>query len=213
MWIVLGILLFLAVLITVILMLPIDIIIKNDEDDNLILLYKFLFKTYGEDPDPNNILVKTIKETSGLSRIEKGNLEKRIEQSGFAFTVSETCRILMNLIKEIAVILKYCKLKKFQMNIVCAGDDAAEAAMEYGKCCAAVYPIAAFFGSVMKCRKKVWDININCNFANDKKTFRYDFLVRISLFRAIIALFKTAYKEARRRIEQENSTTAPNHKS
>ncbi len=211
MWIVLGIIAFLAALITAILLLPIDIIIKNDEDDNLILLYKILFKTFGEDPDPNNLIVKTIKETSGLSRIEKGHLEKSMAQSGLALTVSESCRILVNLIKEIAALLKYCTLKKFEMHIICSGEDAAETATEYGKCCSAVYPAAAFFGSVMKSNKKVWNIDINCDFTNSQKVFRYDFLVRVRLFRALGALFRVSLKEARRRVEQENAVQ--NHKA
>ena len=71
MWIFLGILLFLAVLITVILMLPIYVIIKTDQNGELIIRYRFLFKTYGENPDPNNKIVKTLKEASVLRRLKK----------------------------------------------------------------------------------------------------------------------------------------------
>ena len=52
MWIAIGIAGFIAVLITVILLLPVKVIIKNDENNELILRYRFLFKTYGENPDP-----------------------------------------------------------------------------------------------------------------------------------------------------------------
>ena len=59
MWIFLGILLFIATLITVILLLPVYIIIKSDENGELVLLYKFVGKTFGEEPDPKNPIVVT----------------------------------------------------------------------------------------------------------------------------------------------------------
>ncbi|MBR2447526.1 MAG: hypothetical protein IKB29_00930, partial [Clostridia bacterium] len=77
MWIFLSVLLFLILLITVILLLPISVIIKTDQNDELILRYRFLFKTYGEDPDPNNPIIKTLKEASGISRLEKENLKDK----------------------------------------------------------------------------------------------------------------------------------------
>ena len=58
MWIVLGIIGFLALLITVILLLPVKIILRNDDKEALILRYRFLGKTFGEDPNPDDPIVK-----------------------------------------------------------------------------------------------------------------------------------------------------------
>ena len=76
MWIFLGIVAFLALLITVILLLPVYVIIKTDKNGELIFRYKFLNKIYGEDPDPNNPVVKTLKKASGVSRLEKDKLKE-----------------------------------------------------------------------------------------------------------------------------------------
>lgn len=205
MWIFLGIVAFLALLITAILLLPIDIIIKNDDDDNLILLYKILFKTFGENPDPNNILVKTIKETSGISKIEKDGLKKNVAESGFWSTVSYTARILLSLLQEIVNVLKYCKLKKLNIKAVCAGEDAAETAVDYGKCCAIIYPIAGFLSSNMKVKRKAQKIDIKCDYTNGENIFKYDILIMIRMYHAIAALFRIALKEAKRTAEQQNS--------
>ena len=76
MWIALGIVGGLAALITVILLLPVKVIIRNDEQNELILRYKFLFKTYGEDPDPNDPIIKALKEASGVNRFQKRELKE-----------------------------------------------------------------------------------------------------------------------------------------
>ena len=47
MWIFLGIIAFIILLITVILLLPVYVIIKTDETGEVIFRYKILFKTYG----------------------------------------------------------------------------------------------------------------------------------------------------------------------
>ncbi len=202
MWIFLGIITFIVILITAILLLPVNIIIKNDENNNLILLYKILFKTFGEDPDPDNPLVKLIKETSGVSKIEKKSLEKNIEKSGLLNTVGDTMRILMNLLKEVAGLLKHCTAKKFHIKVVCSEDNAADTAITYGRCCSLVYPVTSFISSNMKVRKKGQNIDISPDFTGNESVLRYDLLISVRLYRAVIALFKVAYKEAKRTTEQ-----------
>ena len=71
MWIALGIIGFLAALITVILLLPVKVIIKNNENNELILRYKFLWKTFGERLDPNDPIIRTLKSLSGYERLER----------------------------------------------------------------------------------------------------------------------------------------------
>ena len=85
--IILGIL---AAIITAILLSPVYVIIKNDKSNNLIILYKLLFKTFGENPDPNHPIVTALKKSTGIERLEKESLEKNIEDSGLSTTVSET---------------------------------------------------------------------------------------------------------------------------
>ena len=58
MWIFLGIVAGLAAIVAIIWSLPVYVIIKSGEDGELILLYRFLGKWYGEDPDPNNPIIK-----------------------------------------------------------------------------------------------------------------------------------------------------------
>ena len=90
MWIFLGILGLIALIITVILLLPVYIIIKNDENGNPIIRYKFLFKTYGENPDPNNPLLKAVKKLAGIDNLSKKQLQHDIARRGVRNTLSQT---------------------------------------------------------------------------------------------------------------------------
>ena len=75
MWIFLGILAFIIILIIAILLLPVYVILRSDENGEVYLRYKILFKTFGEDPDPNNPIIKTLLDASGISEL-KGDKSK-----------------------------------------------------------------------------------------------------------------------------------------
>lgn len=209
MWILLGIVGGLAAIIAIIVSLPVYIIVKSDDDGGLILLYKFLGKLYGEHPDPNNPIIKQLKKSSGVARIERSGLEKSIEQNGFAATMVETCHILADLLKEIAHILRFCTAKKMDIAVVCAEKEAAETAIRYGQCCAAVYPLVGMLSSVMRVRKKARHIDIRCDFSGGEPSFSYDFLIRVSLGHAFAALWRVSLKEAERTYKQNPPASTP----
>ena len=198
----------LAAIITAILLSPVYVIIKNDKSNNLIILYKLLFKTFGENPDPNHPIVKALKKSTGIERLEKESLEKNIEDSGLSTTVSETCRILADLLKEIAKLLKYCTAKEYKLKIICSSDDAAETAVSYGKCCAAAFPLLGLFGSLMKIKKKGRNIDIRCDFTGKKELFRYKFVISVKLCHVLAAFLRVAITEAKRRVALENEAEA-----
>lgn len=203
MWIFLSIVAFLVIIITVILLLPVRIIIKNDENGELILLYKILFKTFGEDPDPNHPVVKALKKSTGVDNLELAKLREQVKQKGLKETVSQTLRILLDLIKEFVGLLKYCKAEKFEFKVVCTGDDAAETAINYGECCAVAYPILGLIGSVLKIKKRGCDVDIRCDYNGKPQIVRYNFVLKVSLYRAIAALWRISLKEAKRQAAKQ----------
>ena len=205
MWIFLSIVGVIALIILAILMLPVYIIIKSDENGELILRYKILFKTFGENPDPNNPILKALKKASGISRLEKKNLQSSAKETGLSTTVSQTLRIVIDLLREVVAILKYCTAKRFYIKVVCAEEDAADTAISYGKCCAAVYPIAGLLSSIMKVHKKGQHIDISCDYLGGKDDFQFDFLISVRLFRVIAAFFRIAFKEAKRTVDEQTS--------
>ena len=198
MWIFLGIVGFLALLITVILLLPVTVIIKTDQNDEVILRYKFLGKTYGEDPDPNNPIIKTLKDVSGITRLEKENLKDEIEKTSFLSALKESLSLITALLKRLLSLLKYCKVKVLKLNIICAEADAAQTAIDYGRCCALVYPFLGFIHSNLKVRKKGEDINISCDYESRKSDYTLEAVLVLRFSRVLEALFRAAYDEAKR---------------
>ncbi len=202
MWIFLGIVGFLALLITVILLLPVYVVIKSDEEEGIILRYKFLGKTYGENPDPNNPIIKTLKKAAGLSRLEKKEMKKSTKKKGYFDTVRESLALILDLLKKILDLLKLCKVKKFYINIVSAEEDAAQAAINYGRYCAVASPVIAFIDANLKIGKRGRDINISCDYDKKEAAFDFDILLMVHLSRVLSALVKVIWEEAKRDSER-----------
>ncbi|MBQ6706141.1 MAG: DUF2953 domain-containing protein [Clostridia bacterium] len=203
MWIVCGIVAFLALLITVILMLPVSIIIKNDDDDQLILRYKFLWMIFGEDPNPDAPLTKALKKASGISQLETDRLKSSAEEVGLSTTVLQTVQIVFDLLREVVRVLKYATMKRFYIKLVCAEEDAADTAISYGKCCAVVYPLVGFVQSVMKVRKKGQHLDISCDYLGGEEQLRFDFVISVRLCHLLSALLRIVLKEAKRTADAE----------
>ncbi len=211
MWIFFGIIAFIAILITAILLLPVYVIIKTDKDGELVLLYKILFKTFGENPDPNNPIIKVLKESSGISQIEGKNLKKSVKESGIVNTLSDVLNILTSLLKELVLLLKYCTLKKFELKIVCSEKDAAKTAISYGQCCSLIYPFLGLIHSIVKrTNKRGQKIDISCDYNNAPEVLSYDILVSVKLCHVLVAFIRILIKEAKRTLQnqEENEETA-----
>lgn len=204
MWILAGIAAFIILLIAVILMLPVDVILKTDPTGELIFRYKFLGKTYGENPDPSNPVVKMLKETSGLSRVEKDKLADSIKSGGLSSTISESLSLIISLLKRLLQLLSHCKVKVLKLRIVCAENDAAKTAIGYGACHAIVWPIIGLVHSNMKVCEKGEEINIACDYSNGKGSAEFETIITVRVFRALVALIHAAADEAKRIAEKEN---------
>lgn len=187
-------------------MLPVYIIIKTDQNGELIFRCKFLNKLYGENSNPNNPIVKTLKDASGVSRLKKDKLKDSVKSGGLSDTVGESLSLIISLLKRLITLLKYCKIKTLKIKIICAEGDAAETAISYGKCYSVVSPIIGFLCSTMKVSKKGKDISINCDYSKHKGSFEFETIVLVRLLRVIIALFLVAVDEAKRKSIQQTKT-------
>lgn len=205
MWIALGIVLFLLVLVTVILLLPIDVILKTDENNNLIFRYRLLGKTYGEHPDPNNPITKFLKRVVGLPRLEQGYLRTRITETDFLTAVKESASLITKLLKRVLELLQFGTVKTLHVNIVCATGDAADTAVCYGACYAAISPLLALLHSHLKIKKSGERICITPDFTANEGAFQFEIFARFRMYRALGALNRAAADETARK---ENDTTS-----
>ena len=224
-WILLGI--FAAILLTVvaILRIPIDLMLKNDQKNKLIFSVKCLFWSFDGKSDKKpkgngakkpakkkdekeNSFIDALKEATGLKKFE--NLKETIKEDGFGETVSKTCSVVVDLFKEVGGLVKHSKAKRFSIHIVCAEDDAADTAINYGRCCSLVYPIVGYLGCYMKIPKRVRDIDISCDYSGQNGAFLYDFIVRVRLGSVLVAAVKIVAKRVLATLEAKRAEEAKN---
>ena len=201
-WILLGIFGFIILLITVILLLPVKVLIKQDEQGNLMLLYKFLFKTFGEDPDPNDPVVRMLKTATGVDRLEKTAVKESIRSKGLKKTLKENYNMLVELCKELLRLLGYCSVSRLHITIRSAGEDVDDAAIHYGACCTATYGLLNVLRGFMKVRERGCKIDISCGFFETESVFQYDVVLITRVGRVLAGLWRTAKEELRRREAQ-----------
>lgn len=206
MWIALGILLFLAVVVTVILMLPVYIIIKNGDGGEFILLYRFLGRTFGDEPRSDSPVIKAVMSATGIDRLKIQTIKRGIRKGGIDITVQQTFSVLMSLLTELRDILRFCVAKKLKVIIISTDDDPGSAAVNHGICCACAYPVLGFLKSELKkVSKRGEHIDIRCDFNADEDTFIYDLLIRVRVVYLLRALIHIIVREARRQIDDSES--------
>lgn len=201
MWILWTILGVIALVITVILLLPVHLIVKNDDNNNLLIHYRFLGKVYGEVPKPDTSVIKSLKEITGITRAQEQISQGKLAEDTYQ-AVKELCDVLGDLLAELATVLRYCTAKVFRVRVVCAAENAADTAITFGKVSMLVYGLGTVAENLMHVRKRGKDLYVTCDFENGQKDLRYEFVICARMYALLPALFRLAMKEVQR--EQEN---------
>lgn len=202
MWIVLGILGSLAALVTIVMLLPVKLIIKNNAQNQFSLRLKFLFMTFDgdtslENTNSNNSIAKAFLSATGIERLRTKQMQKNIQSDGLRETVSESFSILKDLLKELIALLKHCTITRLHIKIRASGEDVDDAAIHYGQCCAATYSLLNVLRSFLKIRKRGCNIDLGCNFF-EKSLFHYEIVLSFRAFRVLGSLWRVALAETRR---------------
>lgn len=194
----LYILLGLLAVITAILLLPVKVIVKNDENNELILRYKLLFKTFGENPNPDDPITKTLKKAGGVERLETATIKKNIRKDGLQKTVSDSYEALVALLKELVFLLRRGTVTRLKIKILCADDSPDQTAIHYGICIAATHTLLAALDSFLRIRKRGCDIDIRSDFSGKDPVFRYHLIIAVPFYRVLASFWKVAWAEAKR---------------
>lgn len=199
MWIFIGIVAFLALLIFIIMMIPVYIIVKTDENGEFIIRYKLLNKIYGENPDPNQPIIKLLKESVGVTRLEKSSTK------GHKHTTMDTLRyfsdsfsLIIGLFKRLLQLLKYCTVTKLKINVVCADEDASQAAVNYGIAYSIISPLLGMAHSLVKVRPRGEKINVSCDYSATETKYDFDVVLMVRFFRVLSAIIRASYDEYKR---------------
>ena len=166
-----------------VLMCPVTVNVKTDENKKIKFNVKFLFINI------NNQKAKPEKKAEGTSK--KENIFKTYHKKyGFTDTVSKTFEMLSEALNELSFILKKAKFKKVYLTITVATDDASKTALSYGRICSVVYPVTAYMDNELKVSRNAFDINIGCDFNTNKPDYSFEIEVSLKSFSAVISAIK-----------------------
>lgn len=220
MWVLLGIVIFLALLVGGILLLPVYLIVKTDEKKGLQLQFRVLGKTFegtdgNEKPKkpaqkpaakpqaaPGNAVADMLKKALGLHRFEKEYLQRKIQEGGFGYAVSESLQIIRELLEQVMDVVRGCVAVKFQLQLCCGSEDPADTAIAYSRYCALVYPLVGYLSTVMHLRKRGADVNISCDMLENKTEFFCHVVIRLRIFYVVRCVLRILAAEAKRKKEE-----------
>lgn len=186
-WIILGILALLALL----LVLPLRIYLKYDADGGLRYRVKYLFLTLAdsEAPEKPEQPVKKAAEAEkrrsgsgaaakllsflGLEDVSSAaNAKKALNEKGLAEMICGVFGAVKTLFSRISRLVCHGEFRRFDLRIVVGDTDCADAAMNYGELCAAVYPLLAFLESKLKFRRR--NVDLRCDFSAESTEAVFD---------------------------------------
>lgn len=187
-------------IILLILALPVYVMIKNGKTgDEIRITYRLLWMVFGEEPNPDSLVVKTAVKLLNLERIVSTEaFRKEMEYSGLNETVAETVSILLALLDRVVWILPRCRVTRLKILSVSGGNDAAKTAIDYGIACSVIYPVAGWIQDEMKMSAKAADINVLCNFNGQSSIFEIDTRIKVRIWqvlRALIHVIRVNVKE------------------
>lgn len=196
------VLLCILLIIGVIILLPVDVVFLDDEKEGFKIMLRFLGKLYGEEPDPDNKILKEITKVTGADKLlDKKKVQSSLDSKGVSLTAREMLNMLKLFLGRVIWILPKGKLSKMDINYVCGGD-AAEAAIEYGIACATLYPITAMIEDRVKTKRNASNVRLKCDFDAEKSLFNMDIELRFMIIYVLIALIYIIKENVK--LEMEN---------
>ena len=161
-----------VLVIAFLLLLPICVDVSFDHD--IVLKIKYLgiiLFDNKKQKKPKKTKAKTKKQNADKSKQKKDNFILRTyKQKGLLGTISYFSELLSLIFKRLLRLLKHIKFRRFKLNITVATADAANTAIQYGKICAAVYPVVALLEANTDLKTK--EINVSADFDKKKSEFK-----------------------------------------
>jgi len=200
-----------VVLIGAFLLLPIHIIFGNSQGK-----FRFVVKVSGikvaqlpknKQKDNENFITKALKKAFGIKDDEQAALNKagnKDKKQGLAITVGDVLRIVGNTLTEVKELLRHIAVKKLVLDIKCTGEDAADAAINYGKVCAVVYPFLTLVHTTFKVKERGKKIDLLCDYEGEEDSFLFNIVLSVGVGRVLAAATRVIFKEIAERIKNES---------
>lgn len=186
-WLIAGLIVAgLLLLIILLLLMPVSVRVSYEQTGGLRLRVYALFI---------RVFQLRLNEEGKPKKKEKPKKKKAAapkEKKPFLDTLSETLVLVKNLLDSLLWLLERATLSRFRVTVVCAGEDAAATAQQYGAVCALVYPFAAWLQSVMKVNDRRTDLRLGCAFDRTEPELALDVQLSLTVALGLLALLHFA---------------------
>ena len=143
-----------------------------------------------------------IKRMLGFEQIiESQTDEGEKQKESISSKITGLVTVFMLLTDSNLWLAKKIKFKRLGLDVVCGGSDAADAAIEYGVVCSAVYPFIGYLETNFKGAEKALDVNIGCDFENEAY-FGTDIKIKLRIIHIVRALMRSASEQMEAMNEQ-----------
>ena len=99
------------------------------------------------------------------------NARRALDEKGLCQMLSEIVAAVKNLFVRIGHLIGKARFRRFDLQILVGDSDAGDAALNYGKVCAIVYPLLDSLKPVRTCKKR--RIDLRCDFLSEESVVRF----------------------------------------
>ena len=144
------VLLILLAVLALLLLSPVVLTCRLDEDFCLTVSYLFLrFRLYPKKEKEKRPKKKAAKEAAAKQK-KPNPFQRMVDEQGFAGAVGQVCQLVKTMMARLGWLLGHAKAKPFHLEIAVGGEDAAAVALAYGGVCAAAYPVLGGLWELMR---------------------------------------------------------------
>ncbi len=127
-------------------------------------------------PRSDRSAVRSLLELLGLEDLRSIAAAKRaLSEKGLLGLLSDLNTAVRALLSATFGMLRKAVFRQFSLQIVVGDDDAADAAMRYGRTCAAVYPLLTLLERTFRVRRRT--VDLRCDFDAEETSVRFDALI------------------------------------
>lgn len=176
-------------------------------DSGLRVFVRFWFVKIKLPPEKRKKDKSQEKETELLkeSKKDKNIIARMLKEKGVRDTVSELWSVFKPILLKAIELFKKIKVKRFDLRVITASDDAAKTALEYGGVCAVVFPVLSFLKSVMNFPDKITNVHIDADYDADKPTLYLDLKLKIRVISIVSAALSVLWTILKSRFKKELS--------
>ena len=162
-------------------LLPLHIYLAFTPEAGFSFYARYAFLTIRPGSGPNEKLMEQIFTLLGLRDVSStANARSAVSAKGVAATLRELGAVLRTLLGRVFWLLHRGTFRRFSLHIAVGAGDPADAALDYGMVCAALYPVLGLLQSAIRFRRP--DVAVTCT---EEPQTNVEFSAKFSL-RAIL---------------------------